>query len=336
MFSEDIPSILDGDSLILGELYYLTKDKTDYAWYTTSIKIEDDDIPDQKGQKTILRVAGLGHALIVYVNGEYASNAHGSHEMKDSGSYMEHTYAGPRGVSIIGLKSGTRDLIENNEWGHLVYIEEGSKKVKWEKYGEHKPLTWYKTYFETPEGENAVAIRMKGMGKGLIWVHGIGVGRYWMSFVSPLGEPIQTEYHIPRSFMKEEKKKSMFVILEEEPVAKMCNRLGYECHNVSTLKRERFHRQSSRTKVVLTRRKRGLESFPCDGPGRGGTCDISIGYVEASESIDAKFRSVCNRLTGLQYFRYKSDASWNTNLDVIFKQCLEIPLIPYYKGGIIV
>ncbi|CAH8277759.1 unnamed protein product [Arabidopsis lyrata] len=196
MFSEDIPSILDGDSLILGELYYLTKDKTDYAWYTTSIKIEDDDIPDQKGQKTILRVAGLGHALIVYVNGEYASNAHGSHEMKDSGSYMEHTYADPRGVSIIGLKSGTRDLIENNEWGHL-------------------------TYFETPEGENAVAIRMKGMGKGLIWVNGIGVGRYWMSFVSPLGEPIQTEYHIPRSFMKEEKKKSMLVILEEEPVAKM-------------------------------------------------------------------------------------------------------------------
>ncbi|EFH38695.1 hypothetical protein ARALYDRAFT_359611 [Arabidopsis lyrata subsp. lyrata] len=227
MFSEDIPSILDGDSLILGELYYLTKDKTDYAWYTTSIKIEDDDIPDQKGQKTILRVAGLGHALIVYVNGEYAINLRTRDNcisilgvltgLPDSGSYMEHTYAGPRGVSIIGLKSGTRDLIENNEWGHLVYTEEGSKKVKWEKYGEHKPLTWYKT----PEGENAVAIRMKGMGKGLIWVNGIGVGRYWMSFVSPLGEPIQTEYHIPRSFMKEEKKKSMLVILEEEPVAKM-------------------------------------------------------------------------------------------------------------------
>jgi len=49
------------------------------------------------------------------------------------------------------------------------------------------------TYFETPEGVNAVAIRMKGMGKGLIWVNGIGVGRYWMSFLSPLGEPTQTE-----------------------------------------------------------------------------------------------------------------------------------------------
>lgn len=25
-----------------------------------------------------------------------------------------------------------------------VYTEEGSKKVKWEKDGERKPLTWYK------------------------------------------------------------------------------------------------------------------------------------------------------------------------------------------------
>lgn len=35
MYSENIPSKLDGDSLIPAELYYLTKDKTDYAWYTT-------------------------------------------------------------------------------------------------------------------------------------------------------------------------------------------------------------------------------------------------------------------------------------------------------------
>ncbi|KAL1190208.1 Beta-galactosidase 14 [Cardamine amara subsp. amara] len=256
MFSENIPSKLNGDSLIPHELYFLTKDKTDYAWYTTSIKVKEDDLPDQKVHKTILRVASLGHALLVYVNGEYAGNAHGSHEMKsfvfskpvklkigdnrisilgvltglpDSGSYMEHRYAGPRSVSIIGLKSGERDLTENNEWGHLaglegekkeVYTEEGSKKAKWEKDGERKPLTWYKTYFETPEGENAIAIRMKGMGKGLIWVNGNGVGRYWMSFLSPLGKPTQTEYHIPRSFMGK-KKKNMLVILEEEPGVKL-------------------------------------------------------------------------------------------------------------------
>ncbi|KFK30461.1 hypothetical protein AALP_AA7G264100 [Arabis alpina] len=255
-YSENVPSKLDGDSLIPQELYYLTKDKTDYAWYTTSIKIDEDDLPDQKKVKTMLKIASLGHAVIVYVNGEYQGNEHGSHEMKsfvfnkqlnlkigenhisllgvltglpDSGSYMEKRYAGPRSVSLIGLKSGLQDLTEHNEWGHLaglegekkeIYTEEGSKKVKWEKDGERKPLTWYKTYFETPEGENTVAIRMKGMGKGLIWVNGQGVGRYWMSFLSPLGEPTQSEYHIPRSFMNEKKKKNMLVILEEEPGVK--------------------------------------------------------------------------------------------------------------------
>lgn len=33
---------------------------------------------------------------------------------------MEKRFAGPRGASIIGLKSGERDLTENNHWGHLV------------------------------------------------------------------------------------------------------------------------------------------------------------------------------------------------------------------------
>jgi len=56
------------------------------------------------------------------------------------------------------------------------------------------------------------------MGKGLIWVNGEGVGRYWMSFLSPLGQPTQIEYHIPRSFLKP--KKNLLVIFEEEPNVK--------------------------------------------------------------------------------------------------------------------
>ncbi|KAG7544451.1 Glycoside hydrolase 35 catalytic domain [Arabidopsis suecica] len=125
-----------------------------------------------------------------------------------------------RSISILPdcktVVYNTAQVSLNNLSGQ--WIIHGTQKVKWEKDGERKPLTWYKTYFETPEGENAVAIRMKGMGKGLIWVNGIGVGRYWMSFLSPLGEPTQTEYHIPRSFMKEEKKKNIYVG-EDYPVS---------------------------------------------------------------------------------------------------------------------
>lgn len=49
------------------------------------------------------------------------------------------------------------------------------------------------TYFNAPEGNNPVAIRMKGMGKGMVWVNGKSIGRYWVSFLSPLGKPSQLE-----------------------------------------------------------------------------------------------------------------------------------------------
>lgn len=34
---------------------------------------------------------------------------------------MEHRFAGPRTVELVGLTSGTRDLT-NNKWMHQVYI----------------------------------------------------------------------------------------------------------------------------------------------------------------------------------------------------------------------
>lgn len=74
------------------------------------------------------------------------------------------------------------------------------------------------TYFDAPESLSPAAIRMNGMGKGLIWVNGEGVGRYWMSFLSPLNQSTQIEYHIPRSFLK--RKKNLLVIFEEEPNVK--------------------------------------------------------------------------------------------------------------------
>ena len=53
-------------------------------------------------------------------------------------------------------------------------------------------LVW-QTQFDSPEGKDPVAIRMTGMGKGMIWVNGQNIGRYWMSYLSPLGKPSQEE-----------------------------------------------------------------------------------------------------------------------------------------------
>ncbi|KAL0763774.1 hypothetical protein Bca101_079925 [Brassica carinata] len=258
VFTEPLPNKLKGDSYIPVELYGLTKDKTDYGWYTTSFKINKNQLPKKKGAKTTVRIASLGHALHAWFNGEYLGkngNGHGSHDEKsfvfqepvtlkegenhlvmlgvltgfpDSGAYLEHRYTGPRSVSILGLSSGVLDLTESSKWGNKVgmegerlgiHTEEGLKKVKWQKFtGKAPGLTWYQTYFDAPESESAAAVRMSGMGKGLIWVNGEGVGRYWMSFLNPLGQSTQIEYHIPRSFLKP--KKNLLVIFEEEPNVK--------------------------------------------------------------------------------------------------------------------
>ncbi|KAM0986361.1 hypothetical protein ACFX13_013800 [Malus domestica] len=206
------------------ELYSLLKDTTDYAC--------------------------LGHAMHAFVNGEYIGFAHGSHEEKsfvfekpvplkagvnqisllamtiglpDSGAYMEHRYAGPNLVTVLGLNTGTLDLTRNGWWHQVglngeklqVFTEEGSKQVQWHKTkAVAEGLTWYKTYFDAPEGNDPVAIRMAGMGKGMIWVNGKSIGHHWTSFLSPLGEPTQAKYHIPRSINP---KQNLLVVLEEQP-----------------------------------------------------------------------------------------------------------------------
>ncbi|KDP29649.1 hypothetical protein JCGZ_18811 [Jatropha curcas] len=214
MTSETILTQLKMDSKVPKELYSLTKDTTDYAWYTTVMILNPRDLSMRKDILPVLRVASLGHAMLAFVNGQL-----------DSGAYMEHRFAGPRGVEILGLNTGTLD-VSSNGWGHQVgltgqnekwYTEEGLKKVTWKEVpqGKGPPLTWYKAYFDAPEGCKPVAISMIGMVKGMIWINGQCIGRYWMSYLSPLGQPTQPEYHIPRSYLKP--KNNLVVIMEEEP-----------------------------------------------------------------------------------------------------------------------
>ncbi|GAU33634.1 hypothetical protein TSUD_310420 [Trifolium subterraneum] len=253
VFSESIPSTneLKSNQKFPAELYILLKDTTDYGWYTTSFELGPEDLPKKSGASPVLRIMSLGHSLSAFVNGQYIGTDHGTHDDKtfefeqpasfkvgtnyvsilattvglpDSGAYMEHRYAGPKSISVLGLNTGTIDLTKN-DWGHQVglkgeqlkiFSEEGSKKVEWTgSVGQAPALSWFKTRFTTPEGRGPVAIRMTGMGKGMIWVNGQSIGRHWMTFLSPLGQPTQSEYHIPRSYLNNGKD-NLLVILEEE------------------------------------------------------------------------------------------------------------------------
>ncbi|XP_019165122.1 PREDICTED: beta-galactosidase 13-like isoform X2 [Ipomoea nil] len=252
MFQETIPTIdnLPIKNLRPLELYTLTKDTSDYAWYSTRIEFSERDLSTRGDILPVLDVYSMGHALVAFVNGEFVGSKHGNNDDKalslrkpvdlkpgnnditllgvltgfpNSGALMDKRFTGPRDVTIQGLMAGTL-VVTFNSWSHSVgvsgeklklFTEEGSQKVKWKPVTNvHPPVTWYKTYFDAPEGNNPVALRMDNMAKGMVWVNGKSIGRYWVAFLSPLGQPSQGEYHIPRAFMKP--KNNLMVVFEEQ------------------------------------------------------------------------------------------------------------------------
>ncbi|KAE8669943.1 Beta-galactosidase 11 [Hibiscus syriacus] len=250
MYKESLPTQFKNKANQPVEFYYLTKDITDYAWYSTTFPLSERDMPLKKDVRPIIRIASEGHGIYVFVNGEYIGFGHGSKVEKnfvfqrdanfktgkntihllcytvgfhDSGAYLERRYAGPRSVTILGLNTGTVD-ISMIGWETLVgiegekkqiYTEKGSQSVHWATLtGDKPPITWYKAYFDAPEGNNPIAIRMTNMGKGMVWINGRSIGRYWMSYLSALKQPTQSEYHIPRTYIKPEK--NLIVVFEEE------------------------------------------------------------------------------------------------------------------------
>lgn len=45
-------------------------------------------------------------------------------------------------------------------------------------------MTWYKTTFKAPLGNDPVVLDLQGMGKGFAWVNGYNLGRYWPSYLA--------------------------------------------------------------------------------------------------------------------------------------------------------
>ncbi|KAL0454079.1 UNVERIFIED_CONTAM: Beta-galactosidase 13 [Sesamum latifolium] len=208
------------------ELYSFTKDVSDYAWYSTSIKLDARDLPMRPDVRPGLHIASLGHALLAFVNGEYVGFEHGSNVEKshifrkpvnlkpgdnditllamtvgfpNSGAYMEKRFAGPRAVTLEGLMSGTLD-ITNNQW--VTRLASTARKSQFTQKKEQRQLNGSpsleplhlllgtKTYFDAPEGTNPVALRMMSMAKGMVWVNGQSIGRYW-------GHHLQRYFGIP-------------------------------------------------------------------------------------------------------------------------------------------
>ncbi|GMH13104.1 hypothetical protein Nepgr_014945 [Nepenthes gracilis] len=239
-----------------------TKDTTDYLWHTTSLYVDEKEAFLRNGSKLILSVESKGHALHAFVNQKFQGSASGNGSvfsfkletpislkagmneiallsmtvgLQTAGPHYEWLGAGVTSVEVQGFSSGTVNLSASTwmykigvQGEHLsIYKADGLNRVNWLSTinpPKKQPLTWYKVVVDPPSGNEPVGLDMIQMGKGLAWLNGEEIGRYWPRKSSNFekcvdkcdyrgkfypdkcdtgcGEPTQRWYHIPRSWFK--------------------------------------------------------------------------------------------------------------------------------------
>lgn len=251
-----------------------TKDTTDYLWYTISLHVDENEEFIKNGSTARLLIESKGHALHAFVNEVLYGSASGNGTvspfktqipislkagkneiallcmtvgLSNAGAFYEWVGAGLTSVKIEGLNKGMLDL-SNGAWTYKIgvqgeqmglYKADGLNHVNWKSTPvapKNQPLTWYKAVLDPPPGNEPVGLDMVHMGKGLAWLNGEEIGRYWprksskkeecvhkcdyRGKFSPnkcstgCGEPTQRWYHVPRSWFKPSG--NVLVIFEEK------------------------------------------------------------------------------------------------------------------------
>ncbi|KAK4429296.1 Beta-galactosidase 3 [Sesamum alatum] len=263
----------------------VTRDSSDYLWYITNIDIGSSESFLRGGQKPTLTVNSRGHALHVFINGQLAGSAYGTREntrftftgpvnlqvgtnkisllsiamgLPNNGVHFENWNVGVLGrVVLDGLDQGKRDL-SSQTWSYKVGLKgeqmnlvapDKVSSVEWAQVSaiaqNQQPLRWYKAYFDAPSGDEPLALDMRSMGKGQVWINGQNIGRYWMAYANGscgvchyagtfratkcqvgCGQPTQRWYHVPRSWLQPTQ--NLIVLFEE---------LGGDASKISLVKR---------------------------------------------------------------------------------------------------
>uniref|UniRef100_A0A8R7JUW6 Beta-galactosidase n=1 Tax=Triticum urartu TaxID=4572 RepID=A0A8R7JUW6_TRIUA len=177
--------------------------------------------------------------------------------LKNYGALFEMMPAGIVGgpVKLVDTVTNTTAYdLSNSSWSYKAglageyretHLDKADDRSQWSgglngTIPVHRPFTWYKATFEAPAGEEPVVANLLGLGKGVVWVNGNNLGRYWPSYVAAdmggckqcdyrgtfkaegdglkcltgCNEPSQRFYHVPRSFLKAGEPNTM-VLFEE-------------------------------------------------------------------------------------------------------------------------
>lgn len=248
----------------------LTQDETDYCWYEAKLTVrgrkaaEGTLVLEQAGDVVHVFVDGRLRATTPTPLAEDRGRVDGDgyrHEFR-----LKLT-PGPHNLQVLctalGLIKGDwmlgqRNMVEERKgiWGRVTWNGKalrgpwrmrpgmvgehaglalgGGLLAPWKivrKLGRGRPLTWYRATFKTPMGKAPLALDLGTMGKGLAWVNGECLGRYWLApSVDPrqewigwmtdretLGRPTQRHYHVPREWLAEENTLVLFEELGGDP-----------------------------------------------------------------------------------------------------------------------
>ncbi|KAI6669370.1 hypothetical protein NL676_004255 [Syzygium grande] len=238
-----------------------TADKSDYLWYSLSTDFTGKEPFLEDGSQAVLHVESLGHALHAFVNKKLAGSKAGNSGnskiavdipvtllsgkntidllsltvgLQNYGAFYDKTGAGITGpVKLKSSANGSMIDLSSQQWTYQIGLQgedkglpsgSSSMWITQPRLPKNQPLTWYKTTFAGPAGNDPVAIDFSGMGKGEAWVNGQSIGRYWPTNLAPgsgctdscnyrgayssskclksCGKPSQQLYHVPRSWLK--------------------------------------------------------------------------------------------------------------------------------------
>ncbi|KAL6998155.1 hypothetical protein U1Q18_008282 [Sarracenia purpurea var. burkii] len=192
-----------------------------------------------------LRMVVLSSTTTTFPNTCERMNLHPMHEV-NYGAYFDKTQNGIVGpVKLVGGDDQEKDL-QANRWTYKVglhgiekrlYEEDTRYNRKWQRLNlpTNRMFVWYKTTFEAPLGNDPVVLDLLGLGKGIAWVNGFNIGRYWPSYpasddgcsdtcdyrgaytnskcLTGCGQPSQRWYHVPRSVLRADN--NLLVLFEE-------------------------------------------------------------------------------------------------------------------------
>ncbi|XVE53944.1 hypothetical protein DITRI_Ditri03aG0042900 [Diplodiscus trichospermus] len=245
----------------------MTNDASDYLWYMTSFELgKDDPMLNETVLLRCNNSGQVLHAFVngAYIGSRWSTSNNKIYTFEQNitlspgknlitflsvtvglanyGEWFDQVETGIKAPVELIVKKGNNTTVKDlssNKWSYKVGMDGITNKffqtdclstVKWasDSLPINRNFTWYKATFKAPLGNGPVVLDLLGLGKGVAWVNGHDIGRYWPSHIPDMklcdkaasdcdyrgkygdrrcrtncGEPSQRWYHVPRSFLKD-------------------------------------------------------------------------------------------------------------------------------------